>query len=185
MKYAESLKIEGFKGSKLSIEGSPDALVYEIPAYKTKSDKVILFYGHYDKQPHFTGWREGLGPVTPVREGSKSYGRGISDDGYASYAAVLAIQALRKFDLPHPKCLMLFEGEEESGSPHLMQFLEKLGKIDLLIGLDSGAGNYDTCWLTASLRGSVKGKLTVKTLENGMHSGEAGGIVPNPFNILR
>jgi acetylornithine deacetylase/succinyl-diaminopimelate desuccinylase-like protein len=54
----------------------------------------VLFYGHLDKQPEMTGWREGLGPWTPVIEDGKLYGRGGADDGYAVYAALTVIQAL-------------------------------------------------------------------------------------------
>lgn len=65
-----------------------------------------------------------MGPVTPVIEGDLLYGRGAGDDGYASYAALLTIIALRKFDMPHPRVAMIIEGEEESGSKHLMKFME-------------------------------------------------------------
>ena len=53
---------------------------------------TLFFYGHFDKQPPFEGWREGFGPTTPVLEDGKLYGRGVADDGYAIYAAVLAIK---------------------------------------------------------------------------------------------
>lgn len=64
----------------------------EIPR-TDNSDKTILYYGHYDKQPHFTGWKEGFGPTTPVIKDDNLYGRGASDDGYAIFAAVLSIKA--------------------------------------------------------------------------------------------
>lgn len=51
----------------------------------------MFYYGHYDKQPHFPGWREGFGPTTPVIEGHRMYGRGVADDGYAPYAAIAAL----------------------------------------------------------------------------------------------
>ena len=51
----------------------------------------MLLYGHLDKQPEMTGWRDGLGPWTPVREGDKLYGRGGADDGYAIFASLTAL----------------------------------------------------------------------------------------------
>lgn len=87
-------------------------------------DSNILFYGHYDKQPHFMGWREGLGPISPVLEGDRLYGRGASDDGYSIFAGLSCVCALRIHNLAHPRCVMIFEGEEESGSVHLMKYFE-------------------------------------------------------------
>lgn len=85
--------------------------------------------------------------------------------------------------------MITIEGEEESGSGHYMNYLEKLNeKIktpDFLICLDSGCGNYDTMWLTTSLRGNIKADISVKVLTEGVHSGGASGIVPSSFRILR
>ena len=55
--------------------------------------ETVLMYGHFDKQPELDGWREGLNPWNPVREGDLLYGRGLADDGYAVFAAVGAIEA--------------------------------------------------------------------------------------------
>jgi acetylornithine deacetylase/succinyl-diaminopimelate desuccinylase-like protein len=113
--------------------------------------------GHFDKQPHFTGWREGLGPTTPVIEGDKLYGRGVSDDGYAPFATIILIQILQELGLEHPRCVLVFEGDEESGSEHLPIYLEKLkikiGSPDIIFALDSGCVNYEQLWLVSSLRG--------------------------------
>ena len=62
----------------------------------------ILLYGHLDKQPEMSGWREGLGPWKPVLKDGKLYGRGAADDGYALYAAVTAIASLNEQNVPHP-----------------------------------------------------------------------------------
>jgi acetylornithine deacetylase/succinyl-diaminopimelate desuccinylase-like protein len=61
----------------------------------------------------------------------------------------------------------------------------RIGTPDLVVCLDSGAGNYDQLWLTTSLRGNLIGNLTVKVLTEGVHSGAASGIVPSSFRILR
>ena len=60
-----------------------------------------------------------------------------------------------------------------------------MGSVGLVIALDSGAGNYDQLWITTSLRGLVNGTLEVKILEEGVHSGDAGGVVPSSFRIAR
>jgi acetylornithine deacetylase/succinyl-diaminopimelate desuccinylase-like protein len=151
---------------------------------------TLLLYGHLDKQPPFTGWREGLGPWQPVLDsGGRLYGRGGADDGYAAFAGVAALRALRQASLRHGRIVILIECSEESGSVDLPHYLAahagKIGKPDLVICLDSGCGNYDQLWSTTSLRGLVTGTLTVDVLSEGVHSGMAGGIVPTPFQIAR
>ena len=64
------------------------------------SNDCVLLYGHFDKQPEFTGWREGLGPWTPVLEGDRLYGRGGADDGYAIFASLTALGALTEQGAP-------------------------------------------------------------------------------------
>src|SRR5437868_2051700 len=69
--------------------------------------------------------------------------------------------------------------------PHYVDHLaERLGNPSLVICLDSGCGNYDQLWLTTSLRGLASGTLTVKVLEEGVHSGDASGVVPSSFRVL-
>ncbi len=156
-------------------------------------NRTVLLYGHLDKQPEMTGWRAGLGPWIPVLEGAgdeqKLYGRGSADDGYAVFAAVAAIMALDKQGVARPRCIGLIETCEESGSYDLPVYLEalapRMGDVQLVIALDSGAGNYDQMWVTTSLRGLVNGTLTVDVLTEGVHSGDAGGVVPSSFRVAR
>jgi acetylornithine deacetylase/succinyl-diaminopimelate desuccinylase-like protein len=149
----------------------------------------VLLYGHLDKQPEFEGWEDGLAPWTPVRRGDRLFGRGGADDGYAIYAALAAILHLAEVDAALPSLSILIEASEESGSPDLPAYMEalgtRIGDPDLVIALDSSAGNYDQLWMTTSLRGMVLGTLTVQVLDEGVHSGMAGGIVPSSFRILR
>ena len=149
----------------------------------------MLLYGHLDKQPEFNGWRSDLGPWTPKLENGRLYGRGGADDGYAVYAAVTAIEALHAQGIGHPRCVGLIETCEESGSFDLPAYLDalrpRLGEVALVVCLDSGAGNYDQLWLTTSLRGNVTGTLKVEILTEGVHSGDASGLVPSSFRILR
>ena len=74
----------------------------------------VLLYGHLDKQPEMSGWREGLGPWQPVLEGDRLYGRGGADDGYAVFASVAAVLALQAQGIPHPRCVAIIECCEES-----------------------------------------------------------------------
>lgn len=176
-------------GSKLHVgrlKGRTPLLLLEIPG---DSDRTVVMYGHLDKQPEMTGWREGLGPWIPVMENDKLYGRGGADDGYALFASVAAIKALKEQGVPHARIIILIEFSEESGSPDLPfyvdHFSDRIGSPDLVICLDSGAGNYDQLWSTTSLRGMVGGTLRVDVLTEGVHSGDASGIVPSSFRILR
>lgn len=153
------------------------------------TDDTVLVYGHLDKQPEFDGWEPGLGPWTPVIRDEKLYGRGGADDGYAIYSAIVAIKSLMEQQLPRPRIVVLIEASEESGSPDLPFYMEALGSTigdpSLVIALDSTCGNYDQLWLTTSLRGMLIADLSVRILQEGVHSGAAGGIVPSSFRILR
>lgn len=176
-------------------QGQPrtPVLFFEMAATRPEPDAAaaptVLVYGHLDKQPEFTGWRRDLGPWTPKLEDGRLYGRGGADDGYAVYAAVAALQALRAQGLPHPRVVGLIETCEESGSGDLPAYLDalrdRLGQVSLVVCLDSGAGNYEQLWLTTSLRGNVTGTLKVEVLDEGVHSGDASGVVPSSFRILR
>jgi acetylornithine deacetylase/succinyl-diaminopimelate desuccinylase-like protein len=154
-----------------------------------RADDCVLLYGHLDKQPEMTGWADGTGPWIPVLRDDKLYGRGGADDGYAMFGALSAILALREQKVPHARAVLLIEACEESGSydlPHYVDHLAgRLGTPSLVVCLDSGCGNYDQLWMTTSLRGLVSGTLTVEVLTEGVHSGDASGIVPSSFRILR
>jgi acetylornithine deacetylase/succinyl-diaminopimelate desuccinylase-like protein len=173
------------------LDGRTPLLYIEVPANRPGSEgqDTVLLYGHLDKQPEISGWREGLGPWQPVLKGERLYGRGAADDGYAMFAALTAIAALEAEEIPHSRCVVLIEACEESGSfdlPHYIEVLSgRIGDPALVICLDSGCGNYDQLWCTTSLRGLAGGVLRVEVLEEGVHSGDASGIVPSSFRILR
>ncbi|MEV0050293.1 M20/M25/M40 family metallo-hydrolase [Saccharopolyspora shandongensis] len=164
-------------------------LLVDIPASEGAPDETVLLYGHLDKQPPVGGWSEGLGPWTPVVRDGRLYGRGSADDGYAGYAAITAIEAVRAHGGAHARCVVLLETGEESGSPDLPAYLEhlsdRLGAVSLVVCLDSGAGDYDRLWLTNSLRGMVQLEVKVQVLDSGLHSGIASGIAPSSFRVLR
>ncbi len=168
------------------LPGRTPVILMELPG---DSDHTVLLYGHLDKQPPMDGWHDGLGPWEPVLRDGKLYGRGGADDGYAAYASLTAINALREQGVPHGRCVVLIEACEESGSYDLPYYLEvlaeRIGRPELVVCLDSGCGNYEQLWCTTSLRGLVLGTLRVDVLTEGIHSGDGGGIVPGTFRIVR
>jgi acetylornithine deacetylase/succinyl-diaminopimelate desuccinylase-like protein len=187
--WVESRQVAGLTLEVVRMEGRTPVIFFDIPATKPGAGDTVLLYGHLDKQPEFNGWRKDLGPWTPKLENGLLYGRGGADDGYAVYAAITAIEALDKEGIPRPRCVGVIESCEESGSQDLPVYLDalrpRLGNVGLVVCLDSGAGNYDQLWLTTSLRGMVSGVLKVEILTEGIHSGDASGLVPSSFRILR
>ena len=187
--WVEAQKVQGLTLEIVRLEGRTPVLFFEVPATKAGATETVLMYGHLDKQPEFTGWRNDLGPWTPKYEDGKLFGRGGADDGYAVYASIAAIQALKAQNVPHPRIVGLVETCEESGSYDLLPYVDalrtRLGDVGLVICLDSGAGNYDQLWLTTSLRGMASGVLKVEILTEGVHSGDASGLVPSSFRIMR
>src|SRR5947207_5336640 len=178
--------VAGLSVEVVRLENRTPVILMEVPG---EGSETVLLYGHLDKQPEMTGWREGLSPWQPVREGDKLYGRGGADDRYSSFASLAALRLLAEQKAPHARCVVLIEAGEESGSPDLPAYIEhlaaRIGKPSLVICLDSGCGNYQQLWLTTSLRGLVAGNLRVDILTEGVHSGDASGIVPESFRILR
>jgi len=191
--WIEAQKVEGLTLEIVRLPGRTPVLFFEVPATRTavpgQTSQTVLMYGHLDKQPEFSGWRADLGPWTPSYQDGKLYGRGGADDGYAAYASIAAIQALKSQQVAHPRIVGLIETCEESGSYDLLPYVDalrsRLGDVGLVICLDSGAGNYDQLWLTTSLRGMASGTLKVQVLTEGIHSGDASGLVPSSFRIMR
>ena len=176
-------------GSEMIIKKSPGRtplLLLDIPGTKEGN---ILMYGHLDKQPEMEGWNDDLGPWEPVIKDDKLYGRGGADDGYALFASIASINALKEQKIDHPRILVLIEFSEESGSPDLPHYMDLCSDIirspDLVICLDSGAGDYKRFWTTTSLRGLIGLKMKVSVLREGVHSGGASGHVPSSFRIAR
>lgn len=172
---------------------------------------------HLDKQPPLeAGWSAGMGPWKPVIQDKDGhpylYGRGGVDDGYAPFAALLAIKAARAQSTPLPRIVIVLECEEESGSQDLLHLLDAmkvwlhetmpsspfrvLAKLmdghshaqdviktpDICICLDAGTATYDALWVTSSLRGMVACNVKAQSIEKGQHSGTSGGIVPETLS---
>lgn len=170
----------------MRLKGRTPLIYMEVPG---QIDETVLLYGHLDKQPEMTGWDDDLHPWKPVLKEGRLYGRGGADDGYSAYASLTAIRALEEQGLPFPRCVLLIEACEESGSydlPYYVESLkERIGNPALVICLDSGAGNYEQLWMTTSLRGNVTGELSVELISEGVHSGNASGIVADSFRVAR
>src|SRR5580700_6069002 len=182
-------KLPSLPGATLEVvrlPGCTPVILIDVPG---EGEDTVLLYGHLDKQPEMVGWTEGYGPWVPRLEGDKLYGRGGADDGYAMFGALAALRGLREQGVPYTRCVVVIEACEESGSYDLPYYIEhlsaRIGSPSLVVCLDSGCGNYDQLWMTTSLRGIAAGALTVRVLEEGVHSGDASGVVPSSFRILR
>ncbi|HVN45201.1 MAG TPA: M20/M25/M40 family metallo-hydrolase [Steroidobacteraceae bacterium] len=185
---AEWCRAQQVPGARIEVRrlpGRTPVLLVDVPG---ELPGCTLLYGHLDKQPEFTGWLPGLGPWEPVVRDGRLYGRGAADDGYAVFSSLTAIAALKEQRVRLPRCVLLIEACEESGSvdlpAHLAALGDSLGEPSLVICLDAECGNYEQVWCTTSLRGNLVGTLRVRVLTEGVHSGMATGIAPTPFRIL-
>lgn len=192
-------KLAGAPGATvetLQLAGRTPLLIIDIPGEGGPGEggpgedgRPVLIYGHLDKQPAMEGWAPGRGAWTPTLEGDRLYGRGGADDGYAAFGAIAAVLALRAESLRHPRCIILIEASEESSSVDLPFYVEllapRLSQPSVIVALDAGCGTYEQLWATTSLRGQVAGVLSVRMMTEGVHSGDASGIVPSSFRIAR
>ncbi|ESS65477.1 putative peptidase M20/M25/M40 [Trypanosoma cruzi] len=188
VEWVKNQPIKGLKYEVLEEKGRTPFLIVEVDGTEPTANTLLL-YGHMDKQPPLPPWDEGLHPQKAVYRDGKLYGRGAADDGYAIFSTLTALAAVQKHGLPHGHVVVIIEAGEESGSEDLPYYIDRLsdriGNVDLLICLDSGAMTYDKLWLTTALRGVACGILTVETMSESMHSGISGGVVPDPFRIAR
>ena len=184
--WCRAQKVPGARIEVRRLPGRTPLLVVDVPG---ELEGCALLYGHLDKQPEFTGWLPGLGPWEPVIRDGRLYGRGAADDGYAVFSSLTAIAALKEQQVRLPRCVLLIEACEESGSvdlpAHLAALGETLGEPSLVVCLDAECANYEQVWCTTSLRGNLVGTLRVRVLTEGVHSGMATGIAPTPFRILQ
>jgi acetylornithine deacetylase/succinyl-diaminopimelate desuccinylase-like protein len=145
--WARGRDLPGAIVDVVRIEGLSPTVLIDVPATDPDALGTVLVYGHYDKQPPFVGWGEGRGPWAPTLEGEHLYGRGMADDGYAMPSALVALEAIRATGGRHARCVVLIEGSEESGSPHLPEVLgvlaDRIGTPDLVLALDSGSPTGD------------------------------------------
>src|SRR3954468_12967341 len=105
--------VQGLTVEVVRLGNRSPVILLEVPG---QGPDTVLLYGHLDKQPEMVGWRPGLSPWEPVREGDKLYGRGGADDGYSAFASLAAIRLLDEQKQSHARCVVLIEACEESGS---------------------------------------------------------------------
>jgi acetylornithine deacetylase/succinyl-diaminopimelate desuccinylase-like protein len=176
---AEMLKKRGFTAEVMPTDGAPVVFGER----KGKSDKTLLFYCHYDVQPAEPLELWETPPFEPSLRDGKLFGRGVSDDKGHLVARLYAIDALlaEANELP---CNVKFiiEGEEETSSVHLFQFvkdnLERL-KADGCIWEFGGVDHTETPVQYLGLRGICYVELSVETAASDVHSGLGGSIFPN------
>ncbi|WP_439663414.1 M20/M25/M40 family metallo-hydrolase [Lentzea sp. HUAS TT2] len=151
---------------------------------------TVLVYGHHDVQPVDPVERWEHPPFEPVISGDEIRGRGASDDKGQVAMHLLAVKAhlaATGQNAPSVTVKLFVEGEEESGSPHLRKLLEdhrnRLG-CDLVVFTDTALHQRDAPTITTGQRGVLGAEITFTGGTDDVHSGRAGGAIPNPATAL-
>jgi acetylornithine deacetylase/succinyl-diaminopimelate desuccinylase-like protein len=184
---AELLERSGLEHVRqASVDGSPPCVIGD---WLHGGDApTILLYAHHDVQP--TGFVERWSgdPFAPWERDGRLYGRGTADDKAGAVAHAAAVRAsLRHAGTLPCNVKIMVEGEEEIGSPRLGAFLHRYGddlRADVLLLADAGNWAVGTPGLTVSLRGLAGGTVRVRATDGPVHSGMAGGVVPDPVMAL-
>ncbi len=181
----------GFEASLRDTPGHPMVVAHHEAA--DANAPHVLFYGHYDVQPVDPIELWDNDPFAPAVRKDKDgreiiTGRGTSDDKGQLLTFVEACRAYKDTHGSLPiRVSILFEGEEESGSPSLKPFLEANTeelKADFALVCDTGMWDADTPAISSGLRGLVGEEITVLAASRDLHSGFYGGAAANPIHIL-
>lgn len=149
---------------------------------------TILLYGHYDVQPPepLEAWISP--PFEPTIRDGRIYARGAGDNKGQHFAQILALESYLAVHRRLPcNVLILLEGEEENGSPHIADFVRDhrdLLKADLAVTADGPLHESGRPIITYGVRGLVSFELRARAANSDVHSGNFGGLVPNPIWTL-
>ena len=150
--------------------------------------RTVLLYGHYDVQPPdpLEAWISP--PFEPTIRDGRIYARGAGDNKGQHFAQILALESLLavKGKLPC-NVIVLLEGEEEVGSPHIADFIRaqrELLKADLVITSDGPVAENGRSTIEFGVRGVIGFELRAHGASRDLHSGNYGGVAPNPLWIL-
>ena len=183
----------GFSASLRDTPGHPMVVAHFEPKGATGKVPHFLFYGHYDVQPPDPLDKWTTPPFEPEKRTGKDgvvrlYGRGTADDKGQLLTFIEAMRAWITATGTLPvKATILIEGEEESGSPSLIPFLEENRSelsCDAAFVCDTNMWDAKTPAITTRLRGMVKDEITITGPRVDLHSGAYGGPAANPIRIL-
>ncbi|WP_111431737.1 dipeptidase [Rhodobacteraceae bacterium DSL-40] len=177
----------GFEASRRDTPGHP-----MVVAHGGGEGPHLLFYGHYDVQPADPLELWETPPFEPVLrdtpEGKVISARGACDDKGQLMTFVEALRAWIAVEGSVPtRITFLFEGEEESGSPSLVPFLEANAeelRADLALVCDTGMWDRKTPAISTMLRGLAAEQVTIQAASRDLHSGMYGGPAMNPIRVL-
>lgn len=184
----DDLRSMGFDASLRETAGHP-----MVVGHHDGEGPHVLFYGHYDVQPvdPLALWEsDPFAPAVKEIEPERKIitGRGTSDDKGQLMTFLEACRAYKAVQGRLPcKITVLFEGEEESGSPSLIPFLEEHAaelKADFALVCDTSMWDRETPAICIGLRGLVGEEVTVRAADRDLHSGFFGGLAANPIHIL-
>jgi len=184
---AAALEVAGLEQVRQrDVDGSPPYVLGEWVHHDDAP--TVLLYAHHDVQPPGIVERWTSDPFEPRERGGRLFGRGTADDkaGAVAHAATVAAWLRTMGELPC-NVRVLIEGEEEIGSPRLESFLTKyLDELaaDVIVLADAGNWKVGVPGITYSLRGIAGLDVTVRALDGPVHSGMAGGVVPDPAMAL-
>jgi cysteinylglycine-S-conjugate dipeptidase len=184
---AAMLEASGLERVRLaSVQDCPPAVIGE--RHRVPGAPTVLLYAHHDVQPPGFTDRWSSDPFEPVERDGRLYGRGSADDKAGAVAHAAAVRAWLDAGQELPCNVTVFiEGEEEIGSPRLDAFLARYVDelaADVLLLADAGNWTVGVPGLTCSLRGLAGGTLRLRALDGPVHSGMAGGVVPDPALAL-
>ena len=186
-RWKELLTASGAENAEL-IDTTGNPLVYAEKSIDP-SKKTVLVYGHYDVMPVTPLELWNTEPFEPVVKDGKIWARGADDDKGQSFMQAKAFETMMALGTLPCNVKFLLEGEEEIGSPALKQWIkkpenkEKL-KADIILVSDTDMVSAEVPSVTTGLRGLVKFEMRVTGPDHDLHSGDFGGTVSNPINVL-